>query len=177
MRRLLMLGSCALAGLCVVSSVFAQSASQPANQAAKRSGGRILAGTGNSMFGQIQGNALDASNGPLAEAFVRLRDARFGKVSTTKATDKAGLFDFGIVDPGSYVVELIDRSNVVIATSDLITVGPGETASAIVKLPSRMRTAGGFFTHTVQQALAVTAAAAAAGVLAQSVTGVDASAR
>jgi hypothetical protein len=56
-------------------------------------------------------------------------------------------------------------------------VGAGETASAIVKLPSRIQTFGGFFSHGVQQALAVTAAAAAAGVLAQRVTGVDASPR
>ena len=81
------------------------------------------------------------------------------------------------MDPGSYVVELIDRSSVVLATSELLMVGPGETASAIVKLPSRMQSFGGYFSHGVQQALAVTAAAAAAGVLAQSVTGVDASAR
>ena len=64
-----------------------------------------------------------------------------------------------------------------LATSELLTVGSGETASAIVKLPSRVQTLGGFFSHGVQQALVVTAAAAAAGVLAQSVTGVDASAR
>lgn len=177
MRRLLTLGSCALAGLCVVSSLFAQSAPGPVNQALGGQPGRVLAGTRESMFGQIQGNALDASNGPLADAFVRLRDARFGKVSGTKVTDKTGLFDFGIVDPGNYIVELIDRRNVVLATSELLTVGPGETADAVVKLPSRRTAAAGFFGHSVQQVLAVTAAAAAAGVLARSVTGVDASAR
>jgi hypothetical protein len=66
---------------------------------------------------------------------------------------------------------------VVLATSELLTVAAGDTASAIVKLPSRVQTFGGLFSHGVQQALAVTAAAAAAGVLAQSATGVDASPR
>ena len=176
MRRLKTLGSCAIAGLCVVSTVLAQTP-RPSAQAMGRQAGRVLPGTPNSMFGNIQGNALNAANGPLPEAIVRLRDARYGKVSNTELTDQAGLFAFGTVDPGSYVVELIDRSSVVLATSELLTVGPGQTASAIVKLPSRIQTFGGFFSHGVQQALAVTAAAAAAGVLAQSVTGVDASAR
>ena len=177
MRRLKTLGSCALAGLCVVSSLYAQTAPRRTAQAMGRQPGRILAGTRESMFATIQGNALNASNSPLADAIVRLRDARFGKLSSTELTDKAGLFAFGLVEPGTYVVELIDRSNVVLATSELLTVGPGETASAIVKLPSRIQAFGGVFSHTVQQALAVTAAAAAAGVLAQSATGVDASAR
>lgn len=176
MRRLRTLGSCAIAGLCVVSTVLAQTP-RPTAQVMGRQAGRVLPGTRNSMFGTIQGNALNAANGPLPEAIVRLRDARYGKVSNTELTDQAGLFAFGTVDPGSYVVELIDRSNVVLATSELLTVGPGQTASAIVKLPSRIQTFGGFFSHGVQQALAVTAAAAAAGVLAQSATGVDASAR
>jgi hypothetical protein len=142
-----------------------------------RQAGRVLPGTRNSMFGTIQGNALNAANGPLADAMVRLRDARYGKVSNVELTDHAGLFAFGTVDPGNYVVELIDRSSVVLATSELLTVGAGDTASAVVKLPSRVQTLGGFFSHGVQQALVVTSAAAAAGVLAQSVTGVDASAR
>lgn len=161
-----------------MSSVFAQSAPRPAAQAmARQPGPRTLAGTRDSIFATIQGNALDAANHPLADGVVRLRDARFGKVSSSELTDKAGLFAFGAMDPGSYVVELIDRNNVVLATSELLTVGPGETASAVVKLPSRIQGFGALFSHGVQQALAVTAAAAAAGVLAQSVTGVDASAR
>lgn len=177
MRRLRTLGSCALAGLCVVSSVFAQTVPRSTAQAMGRQAGRVLPGTRNSMFGTIQGNALNAANGPLSDAMVRLRDARYGKVSNVELTDHAGLFAFGTIDPGNYVVELIDRSSVVLATSELLTVGAGETASAVVKLPSRVQTLGGFFSHGVQQALVVTAAAAAAGVLAQSVTGVDASAR
>ena len=177
MSRLRTLGSCALAGLCVVSSVFAQTAPRQVPQAMGRQPGRILAGTRTSTFATIQGNALNGANGPLADANVRLRDARFGRVSSSQLTDKAGLFAFGAVEPGSYVVELIDRSNVVLATSELLTVGAGDTASAIVKLPSRIQTFGTLFSHGIQQALAVTAAAAAAGVLAQSATGVDASAR
>jgi Carboxypeptidase regulatory-like domain len=161
-----------------VSSVFAQTTPKmPPQATATQPGPRMLTGTRASIFATVQGNALDASSAPLSAATVRLRDARFGKVSSNQVTDKAGLFGFGSVEPGNYVVELIDRTNVVLATSELLTVEPGDTASAVVKLPSRIQTFGGLFSHGVQQALAVTAAAAAAGVLAQSVTGVDASAR
>jgi hypothetical protein len=134
----------------------------------------ILPGTGADAFIHIQGNALDARDAPLPENAVRLRDARYGRVVTTAITDKAGLFEFRTVDPGSYVVELLGADQVVLAASELLHVNAGESVSVVVKLPLRLPQVGGFLGHTVQQAAAVVAAAAASGVLASSVVGVDA---
>ena len=134
-------------------------------------------GPGMSTFVTIQGNALDATNGPLPEAAVRLRDARYGRILGSQITDHAGLFRFDSIEPGTYVVELVAKDQSVLAASQLLTVGAGETASAVVKLPFRVAPFAGIFGHTVQQAAAIAAAAAASGVLATNVTGVDSSAR
>jgi len=127
------------------------------------------------VFTTIQGNALDASNRPLREAVVRLRDARSGHVAGRTTPDRTGLFTFSGVDPGSYVAELLDRRDIVLAASPLLHASAGETVSTIVKLPGRTPPAAGLLGATVPSALAITTAAAAAGVLATEVTGAEAS--
>ena len=133
--------------------------------------------TGRAVRTTIQGNALDSMNGPLANNSVRLRDARFGRIIDSQMTDTSGLFAFEGVDPGTYIIELVGKDQSVLAASELLNVSAGDTISAVVKLPFRIPPLGGLFGHSVQQAAAITAAAAASGVLATSVTGVDASAR
>src|ERR687888_525147 len=58
-------------------------------------------------FATIQGNALTANNGQLPNVTVRLRDARFGRIIAMQVTDKAGMFVFRDLDPGTYIVELL----------------------------------------------------------------------
>ena len=53
----------------------------------------------------IRGIALTATNNPLVEARIRLRNARSGRIVNQVVTDRAGLFEFLEVDPGSYVAE------------------------------------------------------------------------
>jgi len=137
----------------------------------------VLADTRVAAFTTIQGNALNSLNAALPNSPVRLRDARYGRIVTSQLTDNAGLFSFTSVDPGTYIVELTGKDDVVLAASQLLTVAAGDTVSAVVKLPLRLPAVGGVAGHTAQQVLAVTAAAAASGVLATQVTGVDASSR
>src|SRR5438045_1889179 len=51
----------------------------------------------------IHGSALTASNTKLANAPVRLRDARNGGIVYDQRTDESGLFTFQPVQPGIYV--------------------------------------------------------------------------
>jgi hypothetical protein len=89
-------------------------------------------------FTTIQGNALDSANGQLANAVVRLRDARFGRIVDTQYTDKAGLFEFRGIDPGTYVVEILGNDQSILAASQLIIVDAGSSALALVKLPFKV---------------------------------------
>jgi hypothetical protein len=134
----------------------------------------ILPGTSANAFILIQGNALDAADRPLAQRPVRLRDARYGRVVHSVVTDKSGLFEFQTVDPGSYVVELLGPEQVVQAASELVHVNAGQSVLVIVKLPLELKPIAGFLGHTMSQAATILSTAAASGVLASSVVGVDA---
>ena len=70
----------------------------------------------------IQGNALDSTNGQLANVLVRLRDARFGRIVDTQYTDQSGMFAFKAVEPGSYIVEIIGNDESILAASQLLNV-------------------------------------------------------
>jgi hypothetical protein len=95
----------------------------------------------------IQGNALDSTNAQMRNVLVRLRDARFGHIVGTQLTDKAGLFAFKGIDPGTYIVELLAKDESILAASQLLYVNAGDAVSAVVKLPFRIppyaATAGG----------------------------------
>jgi hypothetical protein len=130
-----------------------------------------------SSIATIRGTALTAANKALAEAHVRLRNARSGRIRATAITDHAGLFEFPAVEPGSYIVELVTSRDDVLAASDILHPNGGDIVSCIVKLPYELPLAGGVLGHLNAAALAVTATAAAAGLLATQVTGQDVSPR
>jgi hypothetical protein len=125
-----------------------------------------LPGTRSNLFTTIQGNALSSTNAAVVNTLVRLRDARYGRIVDTQLTDTSGLFTFRIVDPGSYIVEMLaaDRQTV-LAASPLIAVNSGEVASAVVKLPFRIPPFVGVVGNSTPTAAAITTEAAAQGVM------------
>ena len=125
----------------------------------------------------IQGTAVNWTNAALANAPVRLRNARSGRVVDSATTDRFGAFEFRRLEPGSYVVELMSPGNEVLATTAIINVDSDQTVAALIKLPFRTPPVGGALGKTLPTALAITAAAVAAGVLATSVTGAPATDR
>jgi len=123
------------------------------------------------IVASIQGNALTSTNTPLADSIVRLRDARSGRITASMHTDRAGLFSFDRVEPGSYIVELVGSDQRVLAASQILNVNAGDAVSAVIKLPFKLQPYAGVLGHTAASALLVTATAAATGVLASQVTG------
>ena len=114
----------------------------------------------------IRGSVLDAAGKPLPERTVRLRDTRTGKILKTIATDPGGSFAFESIDPGNYVVELLNADGTVQAASHLVTVTAGDSVAALIKLPLKVRSLGGLIGHNLPAAALVAGSAAAAGVLA-----------
>lgn len=180
MHRLATVGLCLLAASMLASLAAGQtpeSSPLATIRVAPARAPRVLAGTRESAFTTIHGNALDFTNNAVPGKPVRLRDARFGGIVESQVTDKAGMFSFRSLDPGIYVVELVDLDGSVLAASQLLSVGAGDVLLAVVKLPARLPVLGGLLGHTAQQAADVTSAAAVSGVMSTSVTGVDASPR
>ena len=136
---------------------------------------KMLPGTRPNVFSAIQGNALTSTNGALTDATMRLRDARFGQIVETQRTDRAGLFTFPKVDPGIYIVEIIGLDQVsVLAASEVLTVGPGEAVSAVVKLPFNSQViAGPLGGRSTPSVNALTTQAASAGILATQAPGTE----
>lgn len=117
----------AIAGVLIVATPASLSAQQPiATAAAGRLTSRATAA--------IQGSAVNSSNGPVISALVRVRDARSGRIASQSLTDKLGAYTFKGLDPGSYVVEIVNQSQKTIAASNLISANAGETVTAVVKL-------------------------------------------
>jgi hypothetical protein len=172
MRRTLLI---AVGVLAISAASFAQSA---AGAAASRLAPRAGA------LSSIQGSAVTGSNGVLKDTVVRLRDVRYGKVLNTVMTDKQGAFLFRGVDPGNYVVEVMNpANNAVLASSQMMNVTGGEALQALVKLPFRIPPIAGLLgnsSQTTAQAVstaaqAVTAAATSNNTIAETLTGTPAS--
>jgi hypothetical protein len=136
-------------------------ADQPAAVPAARAGGRVAA------FSTIVGNALDSTDGQLANIVVRLRDARFGRIVESQYTDQSGIFTFKGIDPGSYIVEIVGNDETILAASQLLNVNAGETASTVVKLPFKVPPFAGMMgTATTPSAYVLVLEAAATGITA-----------
>src|SRR5262245_19262373 len=116
----------AVAVLSLVATSLPVIAQSPARavastRVAQRGTARMLPGTRGNVLTTIQGNALTSTNGPLANAGVRLRDARSGRIVDTQYTDESGLFAFPNVEPGSYIVELMaEDQTTVLAASQIL---------------------------------------------------------
>jgi hypothetical protein len=141
-------------------------AAQPPTTVGTRAGATTVvppvAGARSNVLAIIQGNAVTASGSPMAETLVRLRDARFGRVIETQRTDKSGMFAFKVVDPGSYIVEILGKDQTVLAASQILDVNAGDTVSAIVKLPLRVIPFAGLLSSSIAPSAALIASQAAA---------------
>jgi hypothetical protein len=164
--------------LIVFAAVAVMAGSAPIRAQQPALANNLLAGTKAGVFSSIQGTAVNWANGAMANTVIRLRDARLGRVVDTVTTDKFGAFEFRALDPGSYVAEMMSPANdAVVSATPIINVNSGQTVSTLLKLPFRMPPLGGILGHSLPSALAVTSAAAAAGVLAKSVVGAPATDR
>ena len=172
MRRTLLI---AVSVLAVSSASFAQ------GTAAGAAASKLVPKAGS--LSSIQGSAVTASNGSLKDTVVRLRDVRYGKVMSTVTTDKQGAFMFRGVDPGNYVVEVMNpANNAVLASSQMMNVTGGEALQALVKLPFRIPPIAGLLgnsSQTTAQAVstaaqAVTAAATSSNTIAETLVGTSA---
>jgi hypothetical protein len=78
--------------------------------------------------GQIGGVAKGSDQAPLGGTRVQLRNVSNGQLAGTTTTNNLGEFLFTGLNPGNYVVEVVDAAGRIIATSaslsNPVSVGP-----------------------------------------------------
>jgi len=168
MLRLVGAVSILAASLPLAAQAPATTTPATASRAATRGSTKLLPGTHGNVLTTIQGNALTSINGPLPDAIVRLRDARFGHIIDIQTTVKAGIFALRGVEPGSYIVEVVAQDQLTVLTaSQILNVNAGDAISAIVKLPFRIPPfAGVMGSNSTQSVAAIATQAATSGIVA-----------
>lgn len=76
----------------------------------------------------VSGSVRTALYQPVPFAYLSLRNVRTGRIESRLRADKDGLFDFGLLVRGSYVVEMLGGDGSVIAASEVT--GPGALAGS-----------------------------------------------
>jgi hypothetical protein len=113
--------------------------------------------------GMVRGVVWNSDNSPVPNASVRLRNLESGRVVSIGEASGTGQFVFEAVVRSSYLVELVSDKGKVVAVGPSFRVGPGETVSTVVRLPSRRSWYAGMFSNA---AAGVIAAASTVGLTA-----------
>ena len=101
----------------------------------------------------ILGAAWKADNTPIPQARLRLRNVTTGRPEAITTANGSGQFTFANIEPGSYVIELMNDRGKVLALGQVFSLGPGETVATFVRLSARNSWFGGFFTNAAATAL------------------------
>jgi len=163
-----------LAGFVAVSALslsaaapFAAAQAAPAAAAQPQTviGSTVL----NPSQAQISGRVMTPNGNPLVNASVRARNLLSGQIGGSTSTAGAGQFSMN-VNPGSYLLEVIDGGGQILGTSPFISAAAGTTITGATvtvssgALSAVATTTGLLSTLGTTAARSLTYAAAAAGV-------------
>ena len=101
-------------------------------------------------LGAIQGNALDSTNRKMADARMRLRDARFGQIVATQLTGQVRhLHCSRSSEPGSYIVEIMADDRSISPQANVLNVDGGQirVSHRQAALPRSAAPSGGCWRH------------------------------
>jgi hypothetical protein len=108
-------------------------------------------GTGKAV---ISGTAVDASEAPIPNATVRLRNLVTTQIDQTAVTGSRGQFTFSVRPDVPYVVEIVDAPGRILAVGDVVIPASGDAVATVVSIPAKLSTFAGMFTDTAGSVLA-----------------------
>ena len=82
--------------------------------------------------GAVNGVAQSADKAPLPNFRVHVRNANTGELTGSTTSNQAGQFSFSGLQPGNYVVEIVDAAGKVVGLSPSLTVAAGSTVTVTV---------------------------------------------
>jgi hypothetical protein len=110
----------------------------------------------------LSGTARSSNGQPIEDCTAQLRDVLTGQLVGTTKCDRAGAFMFTSLNPGNYVVEIVNAQGLVVGTSAVSAVAAGASVAISVTAATTVAATGG----GISTALLLTTLAAAAGVAA-----------
>ena len=82
--------------------------------------------------GALSGVAQSADKAPLQNFRVHVRNANTGELAGSTTSNQAGQFSFSALQPGNYVVEIVDAAGKVVGLSPSVSVAAGSTVTVTV---------------------------------------------
>lgn len=119
--------------------------------------------------GKISGVARDAQNQVLPGVKVQLRNVDTAQLVATTRASASGAFEFTGLNPGNYIVEIVDDSGKIVGLSPLTALAAGGAITGLMVAAGAAAVAGGgaFFASTAGILLLVgIGAGVTAGVIA-----------
>lgn len=124
-----------------------------------------LLGVAQTEVASLAGTATSSTGETLVNATVQLRDLATGTVSGTTTSSSTGAFSFVAINPGNYIVEVLNAAGQVVGTSAPISVAAGATLTGVAVSATAATVTAAASGSGISTIVAVTAAAAAAGVV------------
>ena len=124
-----------------------------------------VTGVAQTEAASIAGTATSSSGEILANATVQLRDLATGTVSGTTTSSTTGAFSFAAINPGTYIVEVLNAAGQVVGTSASIPVAAGAALTGVAVSATAAAVTAAASAAGISTIVAVTTAAAAAGVV------------
>ena len=87
--------------------------------------------------GRLIGTVSDSTQVLVRDARLMVRNLSTGQVATEGTSNENGEFEFTILDPGTYVVEMVNPMGFVVALSPAGTLARYETFETRVQVPGR----------------------------------------
>jgi hypothetical protein len=124
--------------------------------------------------GTISGIAKDAGGTALSGVTVRCRNTGTGAIAGTTTSNASGAFTFSNLGPASYVIEIVDSTGKVIATSATLTLTASQMSITGVAIATSAAAGGGaaaaagggsFFTSTAGILILAAAGAGTVGII------------
>jgi hypothetical protein len=117
------------------ASVVAQQAFTPARQGVR--GWEPYQPEGRRGPTKVIGTVIDIHQTPVAHARLMLRDLSTGKVEQEGESNDKGEYQFDVLLPSTYAVEMVMYEGGVVAVSNAGSLGRYETLNTVVQLPGR----------------------------------------
>ena len=124
-----------------------------------------VTGAAQTEAASMTGIATSSTGEILVNTTVQLRDLASGTVFARTTTSSTGAFSFTAINPGNYIVEVVNAASQIVGASASISVAAGAALTGVAVSATAAAVTAAAGAAGISTLVAVTTAAAAAGVV------------